>query len=50
MKYVDDVEFWFDPIAQVIQVRSASRVGQGDRGLNRQRVESVRAALAAAAT
>ncbi len=48
MKYVDDVEFWFDPIAQVIQVRSASRLGQGDRGLNRQRVESVRTALAAA--
>ena len=50
MKYVDDVEFWFDPTAQVIQVRSASRIGRGDRGLNRQRVEAVRSALAAAAT
>ena len=28
MKYVDDAEFWFDPSAQVIQVRSASRLGQ----------------------
>lgn len=48
MKFVDDVEFWFDPTAQVIQVRSASRVGKGDMGVNRQRVEAVRAALAAA--
>jgi len=48
MKFVDDVEFWYDPKAQVIQVRSASRVGKGDMGVNRQRVEAVRAALAAA--
>jgi len=47
MKYVDDVEFWFDPTANVIQVRSASRVGRGDLGVNRRRVEAVRAALAA---
>lgn len=47
MKFVDDVEFWFDPAANVIQVRSASRIGKGDRGLNRKRVEAVRAALAA---
>jgi len=45
MKYVDDMEFWFDPAAQVIQVRSASRVGRGDRGVNRQRVEAVRSLL-----
>jgi uncharacterized protein (DUF1499 family) len=45
MKYVDDVEFWFDPAANVIQVRSASRVGRGDLGVNRKRVEAVRAAL-----
>ena len=48
MKYVDDVEFWFDPTAQVIQVRSASRLGKSDLGANRKRVEAVRAALAAA--
>jgi len=28
-------------------VRSASRVGRGDMGVNRERVESLRAALAA---
>ena len=47
MKYVDDVEFWFDPASQVVQVRSASRVGRGDFGVNRKRIEAVRAALAA---
>ena len=48
MKFIDDTEFWFDPAAGVVQVRSASRVGRGDRGLNRARVEAVRVALAAA--
>jgi uncharacterized protein (DUF1499 family) len=48
MKYVDDVEFWFDPSANVIQVRSASRLGKSDLGANRKRVEAVRAALVAA--
>jgi uncharacterized protein (DUF1499 family) len=48
MKFVDDVEFWYDPGARVIQVRSASRVGKGDMGVNRKRIEAVRAALAAA--
>jgi uncharacterized protein (DUF1499 family) len=47
MKYVDDVEFWFDPAANAIQVRSASRVGRGDMGVNRKRIEAVRSALAA---
>ena len=45
MKYVDDVEFWFDPAANAIQVRSASRVGRGDMGVNRKRIEAVRAVL-----
>lgn len=49
MKFVDDVEFWYDPAAQVIQVRSASRVGKGDMGVNRKRVEAIRASLAASA-
>ena len=48
MRFVDDVEFWYDPLHQVIQVRSASRLGKGDMGVNRQRIESVRAALASA--
>lgn len=46
MKFVDDVEFWYDPVAQVIQVRSASRIGESDLGVNRKRIEAVRAALA----
>lgn len=47
LRFVDDVEFWYDPSAQVIQVRSASRVGRKDFGVNRQRVEAIRGALAA---
>ena len=46
MKYVDDVEFWFDPVEKVIQVRSASRLGNRDFGVNRARVEAVRLRLA----
>lgn len=46
MRFVDDVEFWYDPKAQAIQVRSASRVGESDLGVNRKRVEAVRQALA----
>ena len=45
MKYTDDVEFWLDPRAGVVQVRSASRLGEGDLGANRARVEAIRAAL-----
>jgi uncharacterized protein (DUF1499 family) len=47
MKFVDDAEFWFDPAAGVVQLRSASRVGRKDFGVNRARVESIRQALAA---
>ena len=46
MKYVDDAEFWFDPKANAIQVRSASRVGRKDFEVNRARVEAIRARLA----
>ncbi len=48
MKFVDDTEFWFDPAARVIQVRSASRVGRKDFGANRARIEALRERLAAA--
>ena len=44
--FVDDCEFWFDPGAGVVQVRSASRVGRKDLGVNRARVEAIRRALA----
>jgi uncharacterized protein (DUF1499 family) len=46
MKFVDDAEFWLDPVNNVVQVRSASRIGQRDMGVNRARIEAVRAALA----
>ena len=47
MKYTDDVEFWFDPAARAVQVRSASRLGRKDLGANRARIEAIRARLAA---
>ena len=47
LKFVDDTEFWFDPKAQVIQVRSASRLGRKDFGVNRARIEAIRARLLA---
>lgn len=43
--FVDDVEFYLDEAAQVIQVRSASRLGQSDLGVNRKRVEAIRTQL-----
>jgi uncharacterized protein (DUF1499 family) len=45
MGFVDDVEFYLDRNANVIQVRSASRLGQSDLGVNRQRIETIRAKL-----
>lgn len=47
MRYRDDVELALDAAAGAIRVRSASRVGYGDMGVNRARVESIRTALAA---
>lgn len=43
--FVDDVEFYLDEKAGVIHVRSASRLGHGDHGVNRKRIEAIRAAL-----
>lgn len=43
--FVDDVEFYLDQAANVIQVRSASRLGESDLGVNRKRVESIRRKL-----
>jgi uncharacterized protein (DUF1499 family) len=42
MGYVDDVEFTHDEKAGVIHVRSASRLGRKDFGVNRARVEALR--------
>ncbi|HEY3350142.1 MAG TPA: DUF1499 domain-containing protein [Thermoanaerobaculia bacterium] len=44
-RFVDDVEFEADEAAKVIRVRSASRVGRSDFGVNRKRVEAIRAKL-----
>ena len=38
-RFKDDVEFAFDTEAKVIHFRSASRVGRGDLGTNRRRME-----------
>jgi uncharacterized protein (DUF1499 family) len=46
MGFVDDVEFYLDEDAKVIHVRSASRLGQSDLGVNRKRVETIRAEFA----
>ncbi len=40
LRYVDDVEFHYD--GRVIHVRSASRLGRRDFGVNRARVEELR--------
>ena len=45
MRFVDDVEFWYDPASQAVAVRSASRIGRKDFGVNRKRVEAIRAQL-----
>ncbi len=45
MGYVDDVEFYLDSQAQVIHVRSASRLGKSDLGVNRKRLEEIRAKI-----
>jgi uncharacterized protein (DUF1499 family) len=44
--FVDDVEFLLDAGARAIHVRSASRLGYRDFGVNRARIETVRAQLA----
>jgi uncharacterized protein (DUF1499 family) len=41
-RFVDDVEFYFDSEAKIIHMRSASRIGYSDFGVNRQRMEKVR--------
>tara|TARA_Y100000589_G_scaffold106927_1_gene101492 strand:- start:2500 stop:2862 length:363 start_codon:yes stop_codon:yes gene_type:complete len=39
MKYIDDLEISYFPDNEIITVRSESRVGEGDFGVNRKRVE-----------
>lgn len=43
--FTDDLELWQDDAAKVIHVRSSSRLGRKDFGVNRARVEAIRAAF-----
>jgi len=43
LRYVDDVELYFD--GRMLQVRSCSRLGRRDFGVNRKRVEALRALI-----
>jgi uncharacterized protein (DUF1499 family) len=45
MGYVDDVELLLDDKAHLVQVRSASRLGRSDFGVNRKRIEELRALI-----
>ncbi len=45
MGYVDDVEFYLDVDSNTVQVRSASRLGKSDLGVNRKRIEEIRSLL-----
>lgn len=42
LKFIDDLEFCVNAKEGVIDVRSASRLGREDFGVNRQRVEAIR--------
>jgi uncharacterized protein (DUF1499 family) len=47
-RFIDDVEFYFDEAEGLIHFRSASRLGYGDAGVNRQRMEAIRTEFQAA--
>jgi uncharacterized protein (DUF1499 family) len=43
--FVDDLEFTYDERAGLLHVRSASRLGRRDYGVNRARVDALRSAI-----
>lgn len=45
LRYVDDLELYYDEAAGLVHVRSASRLGRRDFGVNRKRVEALRSLL-----
>lgn len=45
MGFVDDAEFYFPEGQNIIQWRSASRLGESDLGVNRRRLEQIRLAF-----
>ena len=44
-RFVDDVEFLLDREENLVHVRSASRSGYSDLGVNRKRIERIRAGM-----
>ena len=46
-RFADDVMFEIDDAKNTIEFRSASRVGRNDLGVNRKRMETIRARFAA---
>jgi uncharacterized protein (DUF1499 family) len=46
-RFIDDIELRFDDASQQIHLRSGSRVGYSDLGVNRKRSEALRAAYLA---
>jgi len=44
-RFIDDINAILDADAQLIHIRSASRVGHSDFGVNRKRIEALRAQL-----
>ena len=40
--FIDDTEFLFDEEKMVIHIRSSSRLGYSDMGVNRSRIEKIR--------
>lgn len=47
VRYVDDLELFYDEAAGLVHVRSASRLGRRDFGVNRKRVEALRSLISA---
>jgi len=45
MGFVDDAEFYFPEDENIVQWRSASRLGESDLGVNRRRLEQIRFAF-----
>ena len=45
MKYVDDLEVSFLPESKILSIRSESRVGEGDLGVNQKRVNLLKSKM-----
>ena len=45
MKYVDDIEISYLPGLKILLIRSESRVGESDLGVNQKRVDSIKSKI-----